>query len=812
LASLGIGSSQKWVSNDGALIFSGSTIINLGNATLTLDGSARTTIAGSMIGSGGNLVKAGTGTLTLSGANSFGGATTISSGILIVQNAAALGNTLQTLSVGSGGSLQLQGGIAIGSKPLHLNGSGPTGSSGAFVNLSGSNSYAGLVSLDSDSTISSDSGSLNLSNTGVLMSNSGSSALTLGGNGNGVLASGLGATLASLTKTGEGTWMLSGSGGMAGPMVVNSGTLKLGHASALQNSTLSGGGSVAFDSSVNGHAFIVGGLGGNLAVSLQDNAATPNAVALTVGNNQASTTFGGSLAGIGSLSKTGTGTLTLAGSNSYGGVTTVSSGILTVQDANALGKTTAGTTVANGASLQIQGDVSIGAEPLTLNGSGQNGTGGAFTNLSGTNNFAGQISLASATTICSEAGLLNLTNPGTLSGSNVSLTLAGSGNGSISGIIGTLNGSTLVKKGSGTWSLGGMNTYSGATTISAGTLSVSTLGNGGVAGNLGQATSDANKLIFDGGTLQYTGSTASSDRSFTINAGKTAVIEVAANCLTLSGSSTYSPGNLSKTGAGSLVIAGKLSHSGTTTVQAGTLIVSGSLSGTTAVGVSPGASLLVSGSINSGAPLSIYGNLYCQGRVGNIVAYEGATVGTSVSASPATGNAAGLTLGSGAHLSLRIGGSSAGTGYDQLTLNGGSLTLAGDLQGSLLNGYHPAHSATTTNGHLNLDGDVFYLVIGAGSLSGQFSNLQAPAGLSGNYPTITLGGELFAVSFQASSSLGHFDTSVQGGTGHDIALMAVPEPAVTACLLVGSLLGLWRHRAKARSAKGTQGTQGTQGT
>ncbi|MEI7863387.1 MAG: autotransporter-associated beta strand repeat-containing protein, partial [Planctomycetota bacterium] len=99
--------------------------------------------------------------------------------------------------------------------------------------------------------------------------------------------------------------------------------------------------------------------------------------------------------------------------------------------------------------------------------------------------------------------------------SNKTLTLNLSSDQSFAGTI--AGGGNLKKTGTGTLTLSGTNTYTGITSINAGTLSVGTIGNGGVAGNLGRATSAATNLVLGGGTLQFTGSAAAStDRNYTL--------------------------------------------------------------------------------------------------------------------------------------------------------------------------------------------------------------------------------------------------------------------------------------------------------
>jgi len=196
----------------------------------------------------------------------------------------------------------------------------------------------------------------------------------------------------SLTKSGTGTLTLSGSNMFTGGTTVAAGTLALGSTAALLQSTLdtSGGGALSFG---NLAAATLGGLQGSGSLVLNNTASA--GVSLTVGNNKASTTLSGSLSGSGSLVKVGSGTLTLAASNTYSGTTTISGGMLAAGAAGALspysGMTLSGGTLANLAfpnavkSLTVtSGMLELGTGHL-LTSTGAASLGGALS-ISGTAN------------------------------------------------------------------------------------------------------------------------------------------------------------------------------------------------------------------------------------------------------------------------------------------------------------------------------------------------------------------------------------------------------------------------------------------
>ncbi len=105
-----------------------------------------------------------------------------------------------------------------------------------------------------------------------------------------------------------------------------------------------------------------------------------------------------------------------------------------------------------------------------------------------------------------------LTVSGPLNNNGFALTLNGTGPVTLAGIIS--GGGAFTQNTTNTTILSGLNTYTGATTLNAGTLSVGTLAAGGTPSSIGESSNVSTNLIFNGGELQYTGAGNATDRSF----------------------------------------------------------------------------------------------------------------------------------------------------------------------------------------------------------------------------------------------------------------------------------------------------------
>ncbi len=350
------------------------------------------------------------------------------------------------------------------------------------------------LNLEAGGNVSGSAGGTIATNGGLLTVNAGSGSGTLAG-----VISGTGA----FTKLGAGTTVLSGANTYTGATTVSTSTLRAGSTSAFgSNSAVTVASGATLDLFGNNNS--IGSLAG--AGTVTNGSAT--AATLTNGNDNTSTTFSGLIqngAGTTLLTKTGTGNLTLSGANTFtGGVTIQNGGALTITNSTALGTGTKTVTITNNVAnqLRLQNNITLGSNINFQTSGPGNTTGGVIANESGNNTIDGTISMvtgAGSTSILSTAGTLTLNGNITASTTGRILYLNGAGDGVINGIIS--DGSTVNlpvrKSGAGTWTLTGANTYTGTTTVNAGTLNI----NGSWDVGAGTATTS----VLSGATLAGSG-------------------------------------------------------------------------------------------------------------------------------------------------------------------------------------------------------------------------------------------------------------------------------------------------------------------
>ena len=507
------------------------------------------------------LTKGGIDTLVLSGDNgtSYTGVTTITNGILKVAHANALGTTASNTIVNTNGTLQIQGNGVTLAEPITISTAG-FNAGGALRNTSGINYYSGAITVSGASTIVSTgtsttgdslvitSGLLTLNalltvNTvmGVRIGNNGATANQVNGAG-------------AITKTGTDTLVMVGSNNYSGVTTVSAGVISIRNANALgagANNTVVANGAALY---IVGTGFNITeviqidgtGIGSNGAIWIPSTtgattlsgAITTNTVAaskidndgaglLTISTgaftNNGGITFGvggtggttvtSIISGAGGLTKDGTGTgkLILSAANTYQGATLISTGVLQITTSDALGSQTAATTgysnttISNGAALELNGSAAITVpEVIIINGDGVSGSPGAIRQIS--TSFA---SILSGAITANTGSISRINNVGTqlLTLQTGAFTNTGGvvfGNTNTGGITVTsvISGvGALTKDGTGTGRLilGGINLYTGLTTISAGVVQLT---NNDGLGSSPAGTGSSNTIVSDGAALE----------------------------------------------------------------------------------------------------------------------------------------------------------------------------------------------------------------------------------------------------------------------------------------------------------------------
>lgn len=289
------------------------------------------------------------------------------------------------------------------------------------------------------------------------------------------------------------------------------------------------------------------------------------------------------------LAKDGAGRWVLSNNtNSYTGGTTIRSGALRATANAAFGTSSVLMTGVLNPTLELSGSVSVSNAVTAI---------GTISGVAGANTLSGSVTLAGTTTIEATAGSLALTS-GTPIGGTANLTLGGAADVSVAQAIQTTTG-TLTKSGAGTTTLSNTDsTFSGAVSVSAGTLDVAYLANSGTNSSIGTgATTPA--ITFTGGTIRHSGNATSlTNRALSMSGTgasfglastgnapvtytDTTALSATSSTLTFSGTNTSfntlaAPVGgsiaLSKSGAGKWIMTGANTTSGSASVTGGTLM------------------------------------------------------------------------------------------------------------------------------------------------------------------------------------------------------------------------------------------------
>jgi len=628
------------------------------------------TFAADMTAAGSSLAKSGAGTLVLTGATSFSNGITVSAGTLQIGNGGATGSLAGTTSLASAivfdhgsnytldqmiwGQVSASGDILgtvvkRGAGTLTVvaspNVQSMTIEEGAVHLASGSNLIAQRLTMSAGTTLDLNGNALHLDillGSGQIQTGAGSITLTA-----------VRASEAALVTPSEFAGAITGAGGLS---IAGNRSLLLTGANTYTGTTVLLGTQLQV------------GAGGSTGSLTSDLALNDGTVTF---DRSGSLTYAGAVSGTGELTKRGDGTLTLTGNNTFDGAVNLAAGTLNAGSANALGSSAL--LFFDGGTLQFSaantvdysgrfGDVPGAAFRIDTNGqdvvfgTGLTSMGGSLTKLG-----AGSLTLATANAYSGgtnvDGGTLRLGADGALADSGALTIAAGatldldghalaavlSGAGTVqlgsaqltlpsgTSFGGEITGSGSVRKADpGATVLGGANTFTGGTTITAGVLQIGGGGtSGSIAGNIANdsilafsrsdqythggvisgtgdvqvlgsgtlvlsgdntytgstlllagtlrpaspmAISTTDALVFNGGTLQFSaGNTADLSAWFSTAANQQYRIDTNGQDVILASALVSSGGTLAKLGSGTLTLTGANSFANGATIAGGTL-------------------------------------------------------------------------------------------------------------------------------------------------------------------------------------------------------------------------------------------------
>jgi len=495
---------QNW---NGDFTYVGSGSLNLGAGAVTLNGNRQVTVSSNAIAAVGaiggafSLTKLGAGRLTLSGANTYTGGTTINAGTLRVENATALGASTSAVSVAEGAVLDVNA-VMTGTNAVTLNGSG-IGGTGALVNFGSIDAtYAGTVTLGSDSTIATGPSNKRLNVNGTI---GGSGNLTLKTNNNGPV------TLANNVNN-TGTISNSGTGSNAS---VISGNIGTNVTDIVQNSTGSGL-TLSGSNTFSGNIYIKAG-------TLADKLGAQYGYTANWGPSTATIYLGDAIVGADA-------TLATQSNAGYTGAPSSSNPINVVSGG---GARTISQPPGVSAQAWLGGNITLYNNLQFIN------NGGKIIKTSGTITGNGNLTFASTT----GSGTIELSGASINPVGIITNSSGGTGAITISGTIGANVTAVVQNSATSQMTLTSTNTYNGPTTINAGTLFVNgtntvgsgtagtyTVKSGGTLGGKGKIDLSAvnGSVVVEAGGKLSPGSAANTVGTSTLALGATGTLDISA--------------------------------------------------------------------------------------------------------------------------------------------------------------------------------------------------------------------------------------------------------------------------------------------